>query len=358
MENARRRLMTDVRLGCTTEPRGTTPSGGPRSGARWQGSAHGASNKAEALRRPTPDQDGKQQLVSRRPAPPGKDLPVECTEPGIRIADQFPGSSWQSARSERTGSRKRLARLAQTLETEVIPRLVGAHRADGPETPPALATDEIAAFVELLRRGTEAEVGASVAAMKHRGLSVETIFLGVLAPAARYLGELWLSDRCDFSTVTVCLGRLQSLLREWSPAFGREVDHPPNGRRILLGQHPEEQHSFGLSMVAEFFRRDGWEVLGGVGGAVADPSAAVARDWFDVVGFSVGSETRIDWVRKRIAQARAATRNPAMVVLVGGPLFVLQPGLARAIGADAFGHDAGLAPRLAEGLLAARHLRR
>ncbi len=217
---------------------------------------------------------------------------------------------------------------------------------------------EIEGFVGLLRNGTDAELAAAVAAAHRRGLAVEAIFLELFAPSARLLGELWVADRCDFSTVTICLGRLQRLLREWSPAFGTEVEHPANGRRILLAQHTEEQHSFGLSMVAEFFRRAGWEVLGGVGGAVPDPSAQVSREWFDAVGFSIGSETRIDWLKERIAQVRKVTRNRSVVVLVGGPLFVLQPAWAQSVGADASGHDGGQAPKLAEDLLATHLVRR
>ena len=289
--------------------------------------------------------------------PPRENPPADCANPLPWPAARGAGSAWPSSLAERTHAKQRMAHLTQTLESDVIPRLVGAHRSarGAAET---LNAQEIELFVELLRRGSDAEVSASVVALQRRGLSIDGIFLGVLAPAARHLGELWEADRCDFSTVTVCLGRLQRLLREWSPAFGREVEHPPNGRRILLAQHPEEQHSFGLSMVAEFFRRDGWEVLGGVGGAVPDPSAQVSRDWFDAVGFSVGGETRIDWLRERIAQVRASTRNRAVVVLVGGPLFVMQPGWAQSVGSDGCGTDGSQAPSLAEDLLAARHVRR
>ena len=283
---------------------------------------------------------------------------AQCTEAELRLPDRAPGSAWPNSREERGGSRNRLARLAHTLEVEVIPRLVGAHRNVHPGVPPASSKSEIEAFVTLLRGGTDAEIAAAVAAAHRRGLSVEEIFLGLLAPAAHHLGELWLADRCDFSSVTVCLGRLQSLLREWSPMFGREIEHPPNGRRILLGQHPEEQHSFGLSMVAEFFRRDGWEVLGGVGGAVPDPSAQASRDWFDIVGFSVGSETRLKWLYGRIVELRESSRNKDLVVMVGGPLFTVRPELAREVGADAVCQDAGHAPLLAESFLSARHARR
>jgi MerR family transcriptional regulator, light-induced transcriptional regulator len=267
------------------------------------------------------------------------------------------GSAWPTALAERSDAKARLSRLAQALESDVIPRLVGVHGKQ-PRAAVHLEPREIEGFVGLLRNGTDAELAAAVAATNRRGLTVEAIFLELFAPAARHLGELWVADRCDFSTVTISLGRLQRLLREWSPAFGTEVEHPANGRRILLAQHSEEQHSFGLSMVAEFFRRAGWEVLGGVGGAVPDPSAQVSREWFDAVGFSIGSETRIDWLKERIAQVRKVTRNRSVVVLVGGPLFVLQPAWAQSVGADASGHDGGQAPKLAEDLLATHLVRR
>ncbi len=263
------------------------------------------------------------------------------------------GSSWPTARAERVDAKARLTQLARTLESDVIPRLVGAHGQDE-RRPVHLEAREIEAFVALLRNATDSQLADAVEHERQRGLTVEAIFLELFAPAARHLGELWSADRCDFSTVTICLGRLQGLMRLWSPAFGTEIEHPPNGRRILLAQHIDEQHSFGLSMVAEFFRRDGWEVLGGVGGAVPDPSAQVSREWFDAVGFSIGSETRIDWLRERIAKVRAVSRNRSAVVLVGGPLFVMAPDWAASVGADASGHDGGKAPQLAEDLLSAR----
>jgi methanogenic corrinoid protein MtbC1 len=312
-----------------------------------------------ALRRPRPAEDeSPQETFSRMQSDPSRESshPVECDPAAVPWSNPASGGSvWPSASAERVDAKARLSRLARTLESDVIPRLVGAHA-----KPSALHLQprEIEGFVALLRSGSEAELDAAVQAQRRRGLTVEAIFLELFSPAARHLGELWVADRCDFSTVTICLGRLQRLLREWSPAFGTEVEHPANGRRILLAQHPDEQHSFGLSMVAEFFRREGWEVLGGVGGAVPDPSAQVSRDWFDAVGFSIGSETRIDWLKERITQVRAATRNRSVVVLVGGPLFVMQPAWAQSVGADAAGHEGGRAPKLAEDLLAARLSRR
>jgi MerR family transcriptional regulator, light-induced transcriptional regulator len=312
-----------------------------------------------AARRPSPSGDAMQE-TRYMSSGSSRDLPSEACESaaaGWEPSTQPVGSVWPSGPSERVDAKARLSKLARALEADVIPRLVGAH-SHAPRAPVHLEAREIEGFVALLRNGSDAELGAAVAAIHRRGFAVEGIFLELFAPAARHLGDLWVADRCDFSTVTICLGRLQRLLREWSPAFGHEVEHPANGRRVLLAQHPEEQHSFGLSMVAEFFRRAGWEVLGGVGGAVPDPSAQVSREWFDAVGFSIGGQTRIDWLKERIAQVRKVSRNRAVVVLVGGPMFVLEPALAQSVGADASGHEGGQAPKLAEDLLSARLVHR
>lgn len=252
------------------------------------------------------------------------------------------------------GARDRVSRLVHALQSDVIPRLVDLHGG----LQPAPDAADVEAFVQLLRQADLAAVDAAVTARVERGVPIESIFLDLFAPAARRMGQLWEVDAIDFPTVTIGVGRLQRLLRTWSPAFGAAVAAPAAGRRILLLQHPVEQHSFGLSMVAEFFRRDGWDVQGGVGNAVPDVAEVLRAEWFDAVGFSIGSETRLDWLRERIAAARAASLNPAMVVLVGGPVFALHPERAGSVGADGMGRDGSDAPRLAESLLATRVSRR
>jgi methanogenic corrinoid protein MtbC1 len=254
----------------------------------------------------------------------------------------------------------RLACLARTLEREVIPRLAAAHRpglhpeACNDARASAVTQAEVEVFTARVIAGDESELSAALAALQRRGLSVEAILIDLLAPSARHFGHLWTEDLCDFTTVTVGLGRLQRLMRELTPAFGTEVAHPPNGRRALLVRAPGEQHSFGVSMVAEFFRRAGWEVVAGGAGADTDPITAVRREWFDVVGFSVGSEARLDWLPGCIAAVRQSSCHRGVAVIVGGPVFALRPQLARQVGADATANDGSEAPGLAESLLAGR----
>jgi len=258
-------------------------------------------------------------------------------------------------------AKHRLARLARTIETDVIPRLVQAHRSGAANPQPGSAAPQptdIDKFLQQIVLGSEPETLALIEGLRERGVSVESLYIDLFGPVARRLGEMWDDDACDFSTVTVALGRLQRLLRELSPAFGTEIEHPANGRRALFVQPRDEQHSFGLSMVAEFFRRDGWDVIGGVGGAVASPVALVRDEWVDVIGFSVGSDLRLPWLQETIAAVRAASRNTALGVLVGGPPFVTQPELALQLGADGTARNGKEAPLVAERLLGNSRLRK
>jgi methanogenic corrinoid protein MtbC1 len=84
----------------------------------------------------------------------------------------------------------------------------------------------------------------------------------------------------------------------------------------------------------------------------------VRKEWADVVGLSIGSERRLDWLRGCVADVRAASRNPAVVVMVGGPIFVLHPEWVAGVGADATARDARDAPRIASRLMMATRTRR
>lgn len=312
---------------------------GPREGAL----ARAGEGRGGMLRRRSPDAAGSQETGNTMASGRNRDIPSSgCDEPSAALPSIDAGSVWATVAAERADAKSRYLKLATTIETDVIPRLLSAH-------PGVLAAEAFEAglvedFVRLLCEGSQAEVDRLVHALVARGVPLEAVFLHLLAPAARRLGQLWEADRCDFSTITICLGQLQRVLREWSPAFGREVQHPPNGRRVLLAQHVQEQHSFGLSMVAEFFRREGWEVLGGVGPAVPDAAGQVRRDWFDALGFSVGSETRIDWLKQQVDSVRAHSKNPSLVIIVGGPLFHSDCNRAVPDGIDAICRDGQDAP--------------
>jgi MerR family transcriptional regulator, light-induced transcriptional regulator len=252
----------------------------------------------------------------------------------------------------------RLAVLARAIEHEIIPRLMMAHRMPNacltlPDVPvQRVSLEDVQQFAKLVLSPDENVSQACVEAMRARGISVETIYLDLLAPVARYLGELWEQDLCDFTEVTLGLGRLQQVLRELSPAFGQSNDRPTNGLRVLLLPGPGEQHTFGLVMVAEFFRRAGWDVAGGPWEAGADPVVMVKRERFDIVGFSLANEAHLAELGECVRNVRKASLNTELGIIVGGPAFALNPEYVEQVHADAAVNNGGKAPDLAEKLVA------
>lgn len=282
-----------------------------------------------------------------------------CFESGDAAASDGgqPARTRGMPRCEGTGDR--LVKLVRTIEDEIIPRLVLARRA-APGAPglPVLVgrlpnAADVADFTQLILANDVAVAASYVHGLRARGTPLETVFLELLAPCARRLGELWKTDRCDFTQVTVGLWRLHQLLRELSPTFRTgETEHQSLGRRVLLAPAPGEQHMFGICIVAEFFRRAGWDVWGGPPTASGDLLGIVRSEAFAIVGLSLSGEARLDGLATRIREIRRASRNRSIRVMVGGQVFNERPQLVALVGADATAADGRQAPLQAKHLLA------
>ncbi|MBM3361308.1 MAG: cobalamin B12-binding domain-containing protein [Betaproteobacteria bacterium] len=240
--------------------------------------------------------------------------------------------------------------LMRTVEDEIIPRLVRAH------SQPAQASvspQDLEHFTDQLLNADDAALHQSLQNLRQRGVSVQGLFLDLLTPAARRLGDFWTCDSCSFTDVTVAMGRLQQLLRANSSAFG--LNNISQGRaadrRVLLMPCPGEQHTFGLSIVAEFFYRAGWDVTTSFMQPSASLAQLVERQWFDVIGLSLGDLDGLGRLNDCVRQIRRASTNPQVPILVGGSVFVLNPGLAGQTIADAVVVQADAAPEMAQRLL-------
>ena len=239
----------------------------------------------------------------------------------------------------------RAARLIRTIEAEIVPRLVLTRRVS---VAPSAARAEMAKIPdfgdvkELVRLLLVHDVGlatAFVESVRQRGVSLDGICLNLLAPAAQELGLLWEEDECDFMQVTVGLCRLHQVLRELSPHFNVDSIEPSADKRVLLASMPGEQHIFGISLVAQYLRRAGWDVWQEYPTCGADILEITRNNSFTVIGLSVGIDSRLDEVQALIKAIRACSKNRGVGVLVGGPVLVARPEIARSIGADATARD-------------------
>jgi methanogenic corrinoid protein MtbC1 len=240
------------------------------------------------------------------------------------------------------GVSSRMSRLARTIEGEVIPRLMLAHRAPAPRARNqgnAPGQADIEALGDIVMRGDLTAALSFVDEFRKNGTALETIFLDLLAPTARRLGALWETDDVHFMDVTVGLCRLQQVLHELSPDFEAEGEQRETGPRVLLAPVPGEQHLLGILIVEEFCRRAGWDVWTAFSGSPRDIRDLVRSQHFDAVGLSMSSENSQVRLRDLVGLIRRESLNPSIVVTVGGRAFVADPELAVRVGADATAID-------------------
>ncbi len=248
--------------------------------------------------------------------------------------------------------------LQRTIETELVPRLLMAHRIGtsprrlDAETVRRISDTELNAFIDEVVGLEDSAAPNFVRRLLDEGVSVESIYLDLLAPTARELGIRWEDDECSFVDVTVALGRLQRVLRDLSQYFQADASKAPDSAgHVLLTCLPGEQHTLGLILVAEFLMRDGFHVLVGAPWSEEDLLTQVRTEWFDVVGFSAGCDSRLSHLKRDIARIRSASRNPNIQILVGGQVFSLEQELVRRVGADGWARDAKEAPVIVRQLL-------
>jgi methanogenic corrinoid protein MtbC1 len=241
--------------------------------------------------------------------------------------------------------------LLRAIESQIIPRLVLAH----PTVPAPAATPaacqaetesvrpshaEITEFTGIVLRGRTDEAAAFMRALQQRGLTTESLYLELLAPAARHFGLLWETERSDFVEVTLALQHLQGLAHEFSAEFnGDDVSSMPAGPRALCVALPGEQHVFGAQLVGEFLRRARWDVWDAPGATEQDIIAMAEREWFTVVGVSISTTDQLDALAGLVRRLRRVSLNPDLRVMVGGLPFEDHPERAALVGADATARD-------------------
>lgn len=229
-----------------------------------------------------------------------------------------------------------LAALSQAIEGEIIPRLLLAHRRVGPRSSGlgdrALTPDDVAAFADILLSGSVEDGIVRAELLVADGIRLDSLLIDLFGPAARRLGVYWDEDMRSFTDVTIALGRLQHILRHFTPALEAERA-PAIPRNAFLVPAPGEQHTFGLFMVEMFLFRSGWHVDILPTFDPAEVRGYLRERPVDLIGISCSCERFLDNTRRALGVIRglAGERVP---LLAGGLLFNEMPSLCADVGAD------------------------
>ena len=234
--------------------------------------------------------------------------------------------------------------MRMVLESQIIPRLVNAHRVG--EVVAANSSlmqpfnDEIAVFAGLCAAGKREEAALLIERLRSSGMEQEGVFVDLITPAARLLGRQWEDDLLGFSQVTVGLVLMHELIH----GMGFEYHDGPQTvggvKRVMLACAPGSQHVLGLAIVAEFFRKAGWQVVLEVSPTRTELCHAVGIEWFVLVGAAVALDAQLATLSSLVDSLKTASRNPTTPVLLGGPIFSTGTYLAETFGAQAICVDA------------------
>lgn len=243
-----------------------------------------------------------------------------------------------------------LTNLGRTIEIEVIPRLMQALQSQKLEQKHSNHTGarfvaEVDDFVMLLLNHDTQVAVKYLTTIRASGTPLAAIYLDLLAPAARRVGEMWEEDECSFADVTIVVCRMHQVLLEFSRCFDAPTESSDKNRNVLLLPAPGEQHTFGLLMVIEFLRRDAWNCFSGTPISDADAKKIINAQNYRVIGLSVSADRHIDATANLIKWIRRHSRNSDASVIIGGRAVSENPGLVDVVGADTSADDGEQAAR-------------
>lgn len=270
-----------------------------------------------------------------------------------RVHEQFDTSRPVNRRG-RPAAHVARVNLLPTVRAEIIPRLHAALQsslseprlptAGGEEARRTALADEVPALTDELLASDEGAVHARIERLRAAGCPLETIYLALLAPTGCHLRDLWRDDRCGLADVTLALCGLQSVLRHYGDAFQAEANARGTGLRALLVSPTRKMSdvglpTFGLVLMSEFFRREGWDTWIEQDLASPDFHATVLAEWFDLVEILATGDDQLDAISSGIRAIRRGSPNPSVGVIVCGQIFLDRPEYARLVGADRVATD-------------------
>ncbi len=168
--------------------------------------------------------------------------------------------------------------------------------------------------------------------------TVWPLYAAVFEPAARSLGDLWSEDLCSEFEVTLGLCRMQSAARLLSAHAPQKTGRRPPSGAVLIAPEPGELHQLGAVLESEVLWNAGWAPRCEYPADDKSLQDLVSATWFDALDVSLSAAfQREHWLprlTKTIEAARQASRNPALLVVVGGRIFVDTKTSGADVGAD------------------------
>ncbi len=226
----------------------------------------------------------------------------------------------------RTSSRFALKRdtfsphAVEALAVDIVGRLSRAAAHGVRFAHPVISEDSVAEFCDAL---VQAEPAAALEFIRRRradGLTRKGVYLGYIGAAARQLGEGWEKGHFSFAEVTIGTGHLYALMR------ALRCEGPPpsttfdSRRHAMFATVPGEMHGIGITIAADLFREEGWDIDLQLG---KDHDSLVHRVEGlqpQIVGLSLSTDHRLDELARLVVALRLVAPEAVIGVAPGAGL--------------------------------------
>lgn len=192
---------------------------------------------------------------------------------------------------------------------------------------------DINLFCAALLSADDTRAERFILAVRRDGISLDPIYLGYIAGAARKLGQMWDEDELSFVQVTLGCGKLYKIIRGLrhviAPTLAQERDQRP----AMFALVPGETHTLGIEIATDTFRREGWDIDMMVGLDHAELITQSDQRVYSAIVLVANSDEMIDSLSRLVLSLRLS--QPLAHVLIAGNILKHYPDISELVAADA-----------------------
>ena len=198
----------------------------------------------------------------------------------------------------------------------------------------ALDATEIDRITDLLLNVEEDAFELAITTHKAHGLPIDYIVLDLIPEIARKLGKHWEEDNLSFADVSIGVNKLERVIYKLDYLFQANQLERQQNKSIFISGCPGTQHSLGTLIFANFMTFSGWQVHRPNKVNIDSMVEGVESKTHQALAISVATNEQLEQLPKLIDLLRQKSKNPKIIVLIGGPLYNKAPNAFDHIPAD------------------------
>jgi MerR family transcriptional regulator, light-induced transcriptional regulator len=197
-----------------------------------------------------------------------------------------------------------------------------------------LSNEEIDEITQLLLSSKEDAFELAITFLKTHGTSINYIVLDLIPAIARRLGKQWEDDILSFAEVSIGVNKLERVIHKLDYLFQVTQLEKRGNQSILISVFPGSQHSLGTLILSNYFIHSGWNVYRPDNANLESINYKLESTNHDAIAISISCDDQLQQLPNIISSLREKSKNPKIMVLIGGPLYNKAPAKFDHIQAD------------------------